>query len=280
MRSALSRLWSRHSLPISACPSTGPGPIRRHVSRIPHPVSRERAQRALGKRDAGYGKRGGEWVQVQSKGKQKWVGYDATKAETEPIAFRQSGDQLEIILEENPFYAESGGQVSDTGVVQGDGWELTVEGVEKVDGRNAVVGTFGETFEPTPALARVNEARRRNIERNHTATHLVHAALQKILGPHVRQAGSVVAPERLRFDFSHPGPIKRDQLGVIEAEVNAHVWENLPIETRQVAYKDAVAAGAMALFGEKYGDVVRVVDVPGVSLELCGGTHVGATGQI
>ena len=242
-----------------------------------------RRSRAARKAAAGGGEgrqRGGEWVELKKKGKQKWIGYEATKAETEPIAFRQTGDQLELILEENPFYAESGGQVSDTGVVQGDGWELTVAGVEKVDGRNAVVGTFGETFEPTPALAQVNEARRRNIERNHTATHLVHAALRKILGPHVRQAGSVVAPERLRFDFSHPGPIKRDQLGVIEAEVNAHVWENLPIETRQMAYKDAVAAGAMALFGEKYGDVVRVVDVPGVSLELCGGTHVGSTGQI
>jgi alanyl-tRNA synthetase len=240
---------------------------------------RSRAARKAGTRDTGHGTRG-EWVELKKKGKQTWIGYESTKSETEPIAFRQTGDQLELILEQNPFYAESGGQVSDTGVVTGDGWELTVEGVEKVDGRNAVVGTFGETFEPTPALAQVNEARRRNIERNHTATHLVHAALRKILGPHVRQAGSVVAPERLRFDFSHHGPIKGEQLGVIEAEVNAHVWENLPIETRQMAYKDAVAAGAMALFGEKYGEVVRVVDVRGVSLELCGGTHVGSTGQI
>ena len=239
--------------------------------------------RAARKAAAGGGagrRRGGEWVEVKKKGKQKWIGYDATKAETEPIAFRQSGDQLEIILEENPFYAESGGQVSDTGVVKGDGWELTVEAVEKVDGKNAVVGTFGETFEPTPALAQVNEARRHNIERNHTATHLVHAALRKILGTHVRQAGSVVAPERLRFDFSHHGPIKGEQLAAIEMEVNAHIWENISIETREMAYKDAVAAGAMALFGEKYGDVVRVVDVSGVSLELCGGTHVGATGEI
>ena len=238
---------------------------------------RSRAARKVG----GEGRRrGGEWVEVKKKGKQKWVGYDVTKAETEPLAFRQTGDQLELILEQNPFYAESGGQVSDTGVVKGDGWELTVEGVERADGKSAVVGTFGETFEPTPALAQVNEARRRNIERNHTATHLVHAALRKILGTHVRQAGSVVAPERLRFDFSHHGPIKGDQLAAIEAEVNAHVWENLPIETRQMAYKDAVVAGAMALFGEKYGDVVRVVDVHGVSLELCGGTHVDSTGQI
>jgi alanyl-tRNA synthetase len=246
-------------------------------------LAQQRRRSRAARKAAGGGagrRRGGEWVEVKKKGQQKWVGYEATKAETEPLAFRQTGDQLEIILAENPFYAESGGQVSDTGVVTGDGWELTVEGVEKVDGRSAVVGTFGETFEPTPAVAQVNEARRRNIERNHTATHLVHAALRSILGTHVRQAGSVVAPERLRFDFSHHGPIKGDQLATIEAEVNAHVWENLPIETRQMAYRDAVAAGAMALFGEKYGDVVRVVDVPGVSLELCGGTHVSSTGQI
>ena len=241
-------------------------------------------RRSRSARSVGEGRRqaakGGEWVDVKPKGRQQWIGYETTRADTQPIAFRQQGDQLELILEENPFYAESGGQVSDTGVVTGDGWELTVEDVQKVDGKSAVVGTFGDAFEPTPATAQVNEARRRNIERNHTATHLVHAALRKILGAHVRQAGSVVAPERLRFDFSHHGPIPDDQLGAIEAEVNAHIWENLAIETREMAYKEAVAAGAMALFGEKYGDRVRVVDVHGVSLELCGGTHVPSTGHI
>jgi len=245
-----------------------------------HQRRRSRAARKAGTRETGNVQRGGDWVQVKSKGKQKWIGYDATKAETEPIAFRQTGDQLEIILEENPFYAESGGQVSDTGVVKGDGWELTVEDVEKVDGKSAVVGTFGEAFEPTAAVAQVNEARRRNIERNHTATHLVHAALRKVLGTHVRQAGSVVAPDRLRFDFSHHGPIADDALAHIEEEVNQHIWENVAVATRQMAYKDAIAAGAMAFFTEKYGDIVRVVDVPGVSLELCGGTHVPTTGQI
>jgi alanyl-tRNA synthetase len=244
-----------------------------------HQRRRSRSARQLSASQRVVEKAGG-WVTLKAKGHQKWVGYDATTAETEPLAFRQQGDQLELVLEENPFYAESGGQVSDTGVVKGDGWELTVEDVAKVDGKSAVVGTFGEPFEPTPALAQVNEARRRNIERNHTATHLVHAALRKILGSHVRQAGSVVAPERLRFDFSHHGPIADAELSAIEAEVNAHIWENLPIETREMAYKEAVAAGAMALFGEKYGDRVRVVDVPGVSLELCGGTHVTSTGQI
>src|SRR2546423_784563 len=212
--------------------------------------SRSRTARKAGTRETGHAKRG-DWVELKKTGRQKWIGYDATRAQTEPIAFRQTGDQLELILEENPFYAESGGQVSDTGVVTGDGWELTVEGVEKVDGKNAVVGTFGETFEPTPAVAQVNETRRRNIERNHTATHLVHAALRKILGAHVRQAGSVVAPERLRFDFSHHGPIADDALARIEAEVNEHIWASLPVETREMKYKDAIAAGARGVFADK-----------------------------
>jgi len=229
--------------------------------------------------------REGEWVPVKPKAKQKWVGYETTRAETDILAFRQQPGVVELVLEENPFYAESGGQVSDTGVVKGDGWEITVEDVEKVDGgsgggRSAVVGTFGERFEPTPAEAVVNEARRRNIERNHTATHLVHAALRKVLGAHVRQMGSVVAPDRLRFDFAHHGPVADEELATVEEEVNAHIWENLPIATREMKYKDAIASGAMAFFTEKYGDIVRVVDVLGVSLELCGGTHVATTGQI
>src|SRR5256886_9516200 len=145
---------------------------------------------------------------------------------------------------------------------------------------SAVVGHFAEEFEPTPVLAQVDEPRRKNIERNHTATHLVHAALRRILGPHVRQQGSVVAPERLRFDFAHHGPVDDSTLARIEEEVNRHVWENLPVTTREMKYKEAIATGAMAFFTEKYGDVVRVVDVPGVSLELCGGTHVASTGQI
>ena len=240
---------------------------------------RSRAARASGIEGKVTRPSGGEWIEAK-RGKQAWVGYDATRAETDVLAFRQSGDVLELVLKENPFYAESGGQVSDTGVVKGDGWELLVEDVAKHDGRNAVVGHFGETFEPTAATAEVNEVRRRNIERNHTGTHLVHAALRKILGAHVRQAGSVVAPDRLRFDFSHHGPISHELLASIEEEVNQHVWENLPIATREMKHAEAVAAGAMALFGEKYGDIVRVVDVPGVSLELCGGTHVRGTGEI
>ncbi len=222
----------------------------------------------------------GDWVRVKPQGQQRWIGYDRTRSETSVLAYRQSGDVLELVLEENPFYAESGGQVSDTGVVTGDGWELTVEDVAKAEGQSAVVGHFPDPFDPTPVEARVNESRRHNIARNHTATHLVHAALRKILGTHVRQSGSVVAPDRLRFDFTHHGPVDDATLRDIEEAVNEYVWENLPVTTREQPYKEAIAAGAMAFFTEKYGDVVRVVDVPGVSLELCGGTHVGTTGEI
>src|SRR5216684_259880 len=225
-------------------------------------------------------KPGGEWRTVKPKGRQRWVGYDTTEAETGILKFRQVQDRVDVVLEANPFYAESGGQVSDTGRVKGEGWTLEVEGVEKVDGASAVVGHFADVFEPTAVVAQVDEPRRRNIERNHTATHLVHAALRKLLGPHVRQQGSVVAPERLRFDFAHHGPVDESTLARVEEEVNRHIWANLPVSTREMKYKEAIAAGAMAFFTEKYGDLVRVVDVPGVSLELCGGTHVPSTGQI
>src|SRR5205814_2759173 len=179
-------------------------------------------------------KHGGEWRTVKPKKQQKWVGYETTQAETEVLKFRQSDDRVEVVLAENPFYVESGGQVSDTGTVKGEGWELDVSEVEKVDGASAVVGHFEHAFEPTPVEAQVDERRRHNIERNHTATHLVHAALRKILGPHVRQQGSVVAPDRLRFDFAHHGPIDDATLARVEEEVNAHIWENLPVATREM----------------------------------------------
>jgi len=126
----------------------------------------------------------------------------------------------------------------------------------------------------------VDVARRRNIERNHSATHLVHAALRKHLGTHVRQQGSLVDDAHLRFDFSHHGPIEPGALQAIEREVNAHIWANIPVTTREMAYPDAIALGAMALFSEKYGDRVRVVLMGESSIELCGGTHVRSTGQV
>jgi len=140
-------------------------------------------------------------------------------------------------------------------------------------------GNFGDTFEPTPVAARVDAPRRRDIERNHSATHLVHAALRKILGSHVRQQGSLVEPDRLRFDFSHHGPIEAGVLQQIEHQVNEAVLGNAPVDTREMPYPEAIKLGAMAFFSEKYGDVVRVVRM-GDSIELCGGTHVRSTGQI
>ncbi len=233
--------------------------------------------------DAGDGRgKVGEWIPVQKRARQKFVGYDTTRAETDILAFRQDGDRVGLILHQNPFYAESGGQVSDVGEVRGDGWTLPVEEVGKVEGRTAVYGPLEGGFEASaaPVEAVVDDRLRRATERNHTATHLLHAALRKVLGAHVHQAGSVVSPERLRFDFTHHQPVPADALAEIEAEINRHVWENLEVVVREMGYPEALAMGAMALFGEKYGDVVRTITVPGVSMELCGGCHVRTTAVI
>jgi alanyl-tRNA synthetase len=222
-----------------------------------------------------------DWRKLK-RSRQKFVGYQHDSADTEILAFRQDRDaqRVELLLKENPFYAESGGQVSDTGLVRGDGWVMPVDQVRKSEQGTVVGGAFREAFEPTSVHGAVDVARRRNIERNHSATHLVHAALRKYLGTHVHQQGSLVDDGRLRFDFSHHGPIEPDVLQQVEREVNARIWENIPVETREMAYPDALALGAMALFSEKYGDVVRVVFMGESSIELCGGTHVRSTGQI
>ncbi len=220
----------------------------------------------------------GKWRTVR-RGQQKFVGYGATEADTDILAFRQDGPRLELVLRENPFYAESGGQVSDIGEVRGSDWALPVDAVRKDEKGTVVGGEFTDAFEPTPLHAAVDAPRRRDTERNHSATHLVHYVLRKRLGTHVRQQGSLVQPERLRFDFSHHGPIESGTLQGIEAEVNDLVLANDEVTTREMAYADALALGAMAFFSEKYGDVVRVVRM-GPSIELCGGTHVRSAGQI
>jgi alanyl-tRNA synthetase len=220
----------------------------------------------------------GKWRTVK-RGKQKFVGYQKTEADTDILAFRQEGPRVELVLKDNPFYVESGGQVSDTGGVAGEGWSLAVDTVRKDPKGTVVGGTFEEIFEPTSLHAAVDAPRRQDIERNHSATHLVHYVLRKRLGTHVRQQGSLVQPERLRFDFSHHGPIDPGTLAGIESEVNDLVLANDLVATREMLYPDALALGAMAFFSEKYGDVVRVVQM-GPSIELCGGTHVRSTGQI
>jgi alanyl-tRNA synthetase len=221
------------------------------------------------------------WEKKPGASSTSFVGYGATDIDTEVVAIRRlPGNRLAIVLQETPFYAESGGQISDAGQISGDGWSVTVDEVKKVDGRHVAVGELTGEFHFGRAHAHVPTDRRRDTERNHTATHLLHAALRQVLGEHVTQAGSLVAPDRLRFDFHHHGPIKPDQLAEIEEIVNRGIWANIDVNTVERPYRDAVASGAMALFGEKYGDVVRVVSIPGLSVELCGGTHARSTGQI
>ena len=224
-----------------------------------------------------------DWT-VLSDAPQTFTGYDERGATSEILAFRRDGDAAALILATNPFYLESGGQISDTGEVRGEGWRLHVEGVRRVEGRSAVFGrlegTLPDDLSGVPVGAVVAGAVRHDTERNHTATHLLHAALRGTLGEHVVQRGSLVAPDRLRFDFAHTAPMTDEERTTVEAEVNRRIWEDHVVTTHRMAHREAVAAGAMALFGEKYGDEVRVVDIPGVSMELCGGTHVRHTGEI
>jgi alanyl-tRNA synthetase len=224
------------------------------------------------------------WEDIEEAAEQEFVGYQTTDIDTDVVAFRRENGRLAVQLRQNPFYAESGGQVSDRGVVEGDGWRLLVDDVRRVAGRVAVLGDIDGGFNPLSRPLRVHasvaERTRRDTERNHTATHLLHAALRKVLGTHVVQRGSLVAPERLRFDFSHPRPVAPDELRQVEEEVNRAVLANEDVRQDYLGYPEAVARGAMALFGEKYGDVVRMVSIPGVSMELCGGTHVRHTGEI
>ena len=215
---------------------------------------------------------------------QEFVGYDVLRVETRVLAFRADGASGGLVLEENPFYLESGGQVSDGGRVTGDGWTLEVQRVARVGAWSAVLGPISGEFpadaSEVPVVADVPEDVRHDTVRNHTATHLLHAALREVLGEHVVQRGSLVAPDRLRFDFSHTAPMTADEKRRVEDIVNRRVWEDHPVSIGSRSYPEAVAAGAMALFGEKYGDEVRVVDIPGVSMELCGGTHARHTGEI
>jgi alanyl-tRNA synthetase len=193
-----------------------------------------------------------------------------------------------IVIERTPFYLESGGQVSDTGTIANEatGALATVNGLVRLSAggpRAHRVTVERGTFKPRDLVsATVNDETRDATRRNHTATHLLHAALRSVLGTHVKQAGSLVAPDRLRFDFVHFQAIPREQLDEIERIVNEQIYRNAPVQTEVRATEDAMASGAMALFGEKYGDRVRVVSIGdgSFSKELCGGTHVRATGDI
>ena len=224
------------------------------------------------------------WVELAD-AEQTFVGYDDLDVDTVVLAASVSDQEVGVVLRENPFYVESGGQVSDRGRIAGEGWSLDVGRVTAIGDRTAVFGSIegefpAEPTEPLTVTASVPRQVRGDTARNHTATHLLHAALRSVLGDHVVQRGSLVAPDRLRFDFAHTAPMTEEERAEVEAIVNDGVWANHAVNIDHRSYPEAVSAGAMALFGEKYGDVVRVVDIPGVSVELCGGTHVASTGDI
>ncbi|MBE2271604.1 MAG: alanine--tRNA ligase, partial [Anaerolinea sp.] len=197
------------------------------------------------------------------------------------------GDKVEIVLGTTPFYVEAGGQVSDTGVISGNGWRVEIEDMRRPVG--GLIVHVGEVVEGTPrvgdaARAEIDTERRADITRNHTATHLLHAALRHHLGTHVQQRGSLVAPDRLRFDFAHDSKVTPEQIRAIEAEVNDYILKNYPVLAVEKSLAEARGEGAMALFGEKYGERVRTITVKKdgdrYSYELCGGCHVRETAEI
>ena len=224
-----------------------------------------------------------------------FVGYEHLSQESvvtgilvagEPAGHASRGQKLEVVLRETPFYAEAGGQVGDIGTITGPSGRVHVEDTQSPIARlivHAGVVEEGDISLGDPVEAQVEPARRMDTARNHSGTHLLHASLRLVLGPHVRQAGSLVAPDRLRFDYSHVSPLSREELLEIQGLVNRKVRDNLTVSTRESTYTGAVQDGALAFFGDKYGDVVRVVEMSNgepFSVEVCGGTHVGATGQI
>jgi alanyl-tRNA synthetase len=211
--------------------------------------------------------------------------------EGKPLESAQPGDNVEVMLPRTCFYVEAGGQVSDTGTILSHpstqrSWEIRIDGVHK-PAAGVIVHT-GEVVRGEPrvgdlALALVDAQRRRDVMRNHTATHLLHAELRAILGEHARQAGSLVAPDRLRFDFTHPEALTQAQLERIEANVNQHILANYALNIQHKPLQEAMREGAIALFGEKYSEQVRTITIGGAdpfSYELCGGTHVDETGDI
>jgi len=240
------------------------------------------------------------WFALREKvGATEFLGYETENAEGVVAALVRDGKEVDalrkgetgaVVLNQTPFYGESGGQVGDTGIIRADGVRFRVTDTQKKAGDLFVhVGVVEEgTLKGGLALAlEVDHGRRTTIRANHSATHLLHEALRQVLGDHVAQKGSLVAPDRLRFDFSHPKPMSAEEIERVEDIANDLVLQNSPVTTRLMAVDDAIASGARALFGEKYGDEVRVVamgegsgNTMGWSVELCGGTHVRRTGDI
>ena len=222
----------------------------------------------------------------------RFVGYETTQSEAQVVGLIAQGErvgrvdagqEVELFLDTTPFYPEGGGQVPDTGEIAAAGGRMRVEQVARVAGGlivhrgRVIAGTIKVGDRVT---ARVDARARQDTARNHTATHLLHKALHEVLGDHANQAGSLVAPDRLRFDFNHFQPVSAEELREVERRVNEKILENLPVTARITSFAEAKASGAMALFGEKYGDEVRVVEIGDYSKELCGGTHVRSSGEL
>jgi len=240
------------------------------------------------------------WFALREKiGATEFLGYETETAEGVVAALVKDGKEVPalkkgesgiVVMNQTPFYGESGGQVGDTGEMRREGVRLIVSGTQKNAGdvvAHLVTVEQGSVKVGDPLLLDVDHARRSAIRQNHSATHLLHEALRQVLGEHVAQKGSLVAPDRLRFDFSHPKPMSPEEIERVEDIANDIVLQNAPVETHLMAVDDAIASGARALFGEKYGDEVRVVSMGqtggntmGWSVELCGGTHVRRTGDI
>ncbi len=224
-----------------------------------------------------------DWITLNDAEKSSvFLGYEVLECETFIVRYLLQDGKYHVVLAETPFYAESGGQLGDRGWIEGNGFSLQVIDTQK-EGDDIVhlcILKEGKTLTPDPVKARVDKGWRLPTMYNHTATHLLHAALRTVLGDHVTQAGSLVAPDRLRFDFTHFKKIERSQLEEIEWIVNEKIQEDIPVEVLYTEFEKARKMGAMALFGEKYGDWVRVIVIDNFSKELCGGTHVHHTGQI
>jgi alanyl-tRNA synthetase len=259
--------------------------------------SQMEAQRERARAAASFGAAGGDGVAIYQQlsaelPRPSFLGYTELAAPARILAMvadgqrrseAREGDRLELILDRTPAYPESGGQVGDTGLITGRDGQAQIEdtyyrGAQLIVHRVHV--TRGRLAENEDVAVSVESRRRQGLRLHHTGTHLLHAALRRVLGTHVTQAGSLVAPDHLRFDFSHGGGLTDREVGQVEDLVNEHVQANIVVDPAEMDLQEALRGGAMALFGEKYGDRVRVIRIGDFSTELCGGTHLEATGQI
>ncbi len=242
--------------------------------------TRMEAQREKARKAAKFGS--GMQVSVGKIPPTKFLGYQTLRAEGKIVWLKGDGESLELVLDQTPFYAEQGGQVGDRGEIFAPGLKILVDNTIRRDGATIHLGKLklGQPREGMEVTAQVDENWRKGVERSHTATHLLQAALRRVLGEHIHQSGSLVEPDRLRFDFTHFKGLNPEEIQAVESLINEKIREDLKVDTYLSPLQEAKAQGAIALFGEKYGEKVRVVRIGDLSLELCGGTHLQSTGQI